>query len=195
MSEALVAPPAATPPAPSAPAAPAKPAVVTPTPITAPPGKRKSAWDSVDDDLRKISGLEPTTPKPQKSEDPKRPGTEEADTEPAPAKPDAKADAATKPDQTPAKEEKGKMSPWKLVDKLKQDRLKLEQEIAQLRERALPEDQWKQTQERLATAETSAKSEDELRLATIRSLEEFKEPITRHRTRNPGRLRWANYPI
>lgn len=169
-------PPAAlTTPAPAPSPAPAKPAA--PAPIAAPPSKSsRPTWDSLDADLRKVAGLEPEV-KPAKPAE-RRPGTEEADT---PPKVEATPDAEPSPDKSPtppaepAKDGK-KQSPWRLVDQLKAERLKLATEVEELRKRALPEDQWKQTQERLTAAEKRAQEyEDEIRYTNYQKSKEFTE--------------------
>lgn len=89
-----------------------------------------------------------------------------------PPEPGAQPPEAPKPGEPPPEK---RASPWKLVDQFKQRALKLEQELAQLRERALPEDQWKAHQERLTAAEKRAQQyEEELRFTNFQKSEEFR---------------------
>lgn len=185
---ATAAPPPAAPakPASPPPAAPAKPAPAPakidgpPASIKTPEGRRGAVWDSIRGDLNKAANVPEPEPKAP------RPGTEEPH-QPPPAKPadkstDQKPAAQTQEpaDGQPAVDPKAqpdpkKASPWKLVDQFKARALKAEAELLELSKRALPEEQWKATQEKLANAEKRLKDhEDELRFTNYQKSEEFK---------------------
>ena len=70
---------------------------------------------------------------------------------------------------------KGKVNPWKLVDEYKAKVAKLEADHVEVSKRAIPEDQWKKTNETLAQRESRLKElEEEIRYVNYSKSEEFK---------------------
>ena len=142
-----------------------------------PEGRRSKAWDSVRDDLAKQvnKGAPQTPPAATEPKDGKPPVTppNPADGKP----PTAAADPNQQQQPQDGKPQPGKgkqRGPWQLVDDYKARALKAETELADVRKRALPEDEWKKTQERLTNAEKRAQEyEDHLRYSDYSKSEEF----------------------
>jgi hypothetical protein len=86
-----------------------------------------------------------------------------------PAEPAAAAAAAAKPD------DKKKVNPWKLVDDYKAQIKAKEAELAEVSKRAIPEADYKKTQETLAQKEARLKElEEEIRYVNYSKSDEFK---------------------
>lgn len=166
----------------------AKPAAsVSPPPSSTPPpgpkeagGRKSPVWDSLRSDLEKLPGqvgdqtpkpAAPAKPAPAKPDETSQtPPVKAPETPEAPGKP-AAGEAPTGKDGKPEK-----ANPWKLWRAEQARAAQLEKEAAELRTRALPEDKWREHQERLTAAEKRAQQyEDEIRYTNYQKSEEFRK--------------------
>jgi hypothetical protein len=126
-------------------------------------------------DAREAQRAAPVKAEPAKVDPPKTAAAKPAEA----AKPAAVSDPVKPADETVvgAAEDpkKGKVNPWKLVDEYKAKVAAAEARILETEKRAIPEDQWKKTNETLTQREARLKElEEEIRYVNYSKSEEFK---------------------
>ena len=176
------APPPAPPPAPTKTLTPSSiPQPVTPAAAPKPGSAREQMFKELRKKATTATDPNDPTPKPAPSPAP-TPGKPEPAPEPAPEtvpdpeNPEAleKPEAPAAPDPKDPKGAKPKANPWKLYEQVKERATKLEQEIAQLKEKFTPEANRETYTKRLTETEARAKAlEDEIRFVNYEKSEEF----------------------
>jgi hypothetical protein len=141
------------------------------------PPKPGSARERMFKNLQKVADKPgPGKAQPQAAAPTAKPAEKPA----AAAKPDPElaADPAATPPAAAAPAEdpkKGKVSPWKLVDEYKAKLAAAEQQVLEVNKRAIPEADWKKTQETLTEREKRlTELEQEIRYVNYSKSEEFK---------------------
>lgn len=144
-------------------------------PVSAPPPKRGSAMDRLNQELRRKAGMEePPETKPKESPTPAAsPIAPAAGEEPPPGE---APDATSKESPAAPPTEKKKVNPWKLIDEHKAARAHLEKELIELKKTLPdPELQKKITAEVENIKKRNAELEEEIRYHNYRKSTEFSE--------------------
>lgn len=170
------APPPAPPPAPTTQITPASmPAPATPPPAPKPGSAREKMFESL---RKKAVANDPTVPAPEPATPPApRPGNEPPPSPETPETPEPGEPAEpAAPDPTKPAAAKPKQNPWKLYESEKTKRAELEQQLAQFKEKLVPEADREVFTKRLTETEARAKElEDEIRYVNYSKSAEFKE--------------------